>query len=160
LAFSGDARRAQGLAVELGKRYPHHTPLHGVSLPSILGTIEMQRGNPARAIELLQPAIRYDLSEFSTLAAMYIRGLAYLRAGSGKEAAAEFQKILDHSGLAPTSPRHPLARLGQARAYALGRNTAESRQAYNAFFAAWKDADADIPILQQARKEYAELKPN
>ena len=158
LALSGDFSKAEALAEDLYKRFPQHTPLNGVSLPTIRATIAMRRGNPEQAIDLLQPAVRYDLSEFSTLAAVYIRGLAYLSARSGNEAAREFQKILDHSGIAPTSPRHVLARLGLARAYALAGEKEKSRETYQGFFAAWKDAEADIPILREARKEFAKLK--
>ncbi len=85
-------------------------------------------------------------------------GQAYLRAGSAKEAAAEFQKILDHRGVGGSSVLYPLARLGLARAYALAGDLEKSRNAYQDFFALWKDADADIPILQQAKAEYAKLK--
>lgn len=88
----------------------------------------------------------------------YIRGQAYLRQGSGKEAAVEFQKILDHRGIEPLSPLYPLAHVGLARAAALSGDTAMSRKEYQDFFALWKDADADLPILIQAKKEYEQLK--
>jgi len=158
LALSGDLSKAEALADDLHKRFPQHTPLNGVSLPTIRATIAMRRGNPAQAVDLLQPSIPYDLSEFSTLAALYVRGIAYLSARSGNEAAREFQKILEHSGIAPTSPRHALARLGLARAYALTGEKEKSRETYQGFFAAWKNADADIPILHEARNEFARLK--
>ncbi|MFQ5927058.1 MAG: hypothetical protein ACE5MH_06445, partial [Terriglobia bacterium] len=121
--------------------------------------IELQRGNPARAIELLQTAARYELAGGGGLGTIYIRGQAYLAAGKGAEAAAQFHKILDHRGVDALSMLHPLAHLGLARAWAVGGETARSRRAYQDFFALWKDADPDIPILQEAKREYAKLKP-
>jgi len=88
----------------------------------------------------------------------YVRGLAYLRGGAGTEAMAEFQKIIDHRGVVAISALYPLAHLGLARAAALTGDTAKSRKAYEDFFALWKDADPDIPILQQAKQEYDKLK--
>lgn len=158
LALSGDFERAKSLADDLHKRFPQHTPLNAVSFPTIRATMALRRGDRASAIDLLQSSIPYDLSEFSSLAAVYVRGLAYLSARSGKKAAGEFQKIVDHAGIAPTSPRHALAHLGLARAYALSGEMGKSLDAYHDFFATWKNADADIPILRQARNEYTKLK--
>ena len=107
---------------------------------------------------MLEQAIPYDFSEFSSLAAVHIRGLAYLRAGKGSEAAAEFQKILDHEGIAVFSPRHPLARLGLARSHERMGDRGRSRHDYEDFLALWKDADPDIPILKEAKAEYEKLK--
>ncbi len=116
----------------------------------------MRCGSAAQAIEQLQPVSRYEAAaEFWP---QYLRGLAYLNLKRGAEAAAEFQKILDHRGESPLSPLYPLAHLGLARAAALAGDTAKSRKAYEDFFALWKDADTDIPILQQARQEYEKLK--
>ena len=89
---------------------------------------------------------------------IYARGLAYLRAGQGREAALEFQKILDHPGVSPVSPAHVLAILGLARAHALASDTAAARKSYQDFLTLWKDADPDIPVLQQAKAEYSKLK--
>jgi hypothetical protein len=114
--------------------------------------VELQRGNAAKVIELLQAASRYDAAaEFWP---QYLRGQAYLKLGRGAEAATEFQQILNHRGYAPLSPLYPLAHLGLARAAALTGDAAESRKAYEDFFAAWKDADADLPILRAAKREY------
>jgi outer membrane protein assembly factor BamD (BamD/ComL family) len=88
----------------------------------------------------------------------YLRGQAYLRQRSGKEAAAEFQKIIDHRGVEPASPLYPLAHLGLARAAALNGDTAQARKSYQDFLALWKDADSDLPVLQQAKEEYEKLK--
>jgi hypothetical protein len=132
--------------------------LNNASLPTIRASIEMQVGNPAWAIELLRQAEPYDFREFASLAPVYVRGLAYLRAGRGKDATVEFQKFLDHLGISVLSPRHALARLGLARSDAQMGDNAKSRQAYETFFASWKDADPDIPILKQGMEEYAKLR--
>ena len=158
LALSGDAREAKDLVEELRRRFPQGTVIVNASLPTIFSSIELQRGNPERSIELLQQAIPYELGEFPSLAPIYIRGQAYLRARRGKEAAAEFQKLLDHPGIAVFSPRHPLARLGLARSYALMGDESHSRQMYEDFLALWREADADIPILRDAKREYTQLR--
>ena len=157
LALVGDTAQAQDLSEDLQRRFPKHAPLNVACIPTILATIALRRGEPAKAIEILQPAAPYDLSEFCSLSPIYIRGLAYLRAASGGEAAAEFQKIVDHPGIDATSPRHALANLGLARAYKLIGDSARSRQAYQEFFAAWSGADSDIPELRKAHSEYQHL---
>ena len=93
------------------------------------------------------------------LRSVYVRGIAYLRAGAAPQAVAEFQRIVDHPGSAPESPLHPLARVQQARAYAAVGDVAHARAAYQDFLAAWKDGDPDVPILQAARREYDRMKP-
>jgi len=106
-------------------------------------------------VQLLEAGRPYDgVAEFWP---NYLRGQAYLRKGAATEAAAEFQRILDHRGWSPTSPLYPLANLGLARAAAVAGDTARSRKAYEDFFELWKDADSDIPVLQQAKSEYARL---
>jgi eukaryotic-like serine/threonine-protein kinase len=106
----------------------------------------------------LRPASRFDLGGDLNFWPIYVRSLVQQRAKEGKEASAEFQKIIDHHGINPTTPEYALAHVGLARAYALQGDTAKARTAYQDFFALWKDADADIPILQQAKSEYAKLK--
>ncbi len=157
LALSGDLRQAQELADDLARRFPTDTLVNAVSLPIIHGTIELERSNAARTIEFLQAVAPYE-SGVGGLGAIYLRGQAYLRLGKGNEAAAEFQKILDHRGVSPFAPVDALAHLGLARAYAVAGDAAKSRKAYQDFLALWKDADPDIPILQQAKAEYAKLK--
>jgi len=93
----------------------------------------------------------------TAFASVYVRGKAFLRLEAGREAAIEFQTILDHRGVVPVNFIYPLAQLGLARAYALAGNLAQSRKAYQDFFALWKDADPDIPVLKQAKAEYAKL---
>jgi tetratricopeptide (TPR) repeat protein len=158
LALSNDSGQAQRLIDDLAKRFPSDTLLNVVSLPTARAAIEIQRGNPAKAIELLRPAGPYELGRYADFVPIYVRGLAYLRARQGVQAAAEFQKILDHRGVDPLSALYPLAHLGSARAYALAGETSKSRTAYQDFFALWKDADPDIPILKEAKAEYAKLK--
>jgi serine/threonine protein kinase/tetratricopeptide (TPR) repeat protein len=150
LALCGEPSQAQALSDELGKRYPKDTLLNGVWLPTIRAAMELQLGNAGQAIEWLQAASRYEgAGEFWP---QYVRGQAYLRLKSGSEAAAEFQKILDHRGEAPLSALYPLAHLGLARASALAGDIGGSRKAYQDFLALWKDADADLPVLIEARK--------
>jgi tetratricopeptide (TPR) repeat protein len=158
LALSGDLRQAQELADDLARRFPTDTLINAMFLPIIRGTIELERGHAARTVELLQAAAPYELGFRAGLGAIYLRGQAYLRLGKGNEAAAEFQKLLDHRSISPTAPIHALAHLGLARAYALAGDISKARKAYQDFLALWKDADPDIPILQQARAEYAKLK--
>jgi eukaryotic-like serine/threonine-protein kinase len=157
LALVGEADRAQALLNELEKRFPQDTNLNDVLAPSVRAAIEINRNNANRAILLLRSTIPYELGTNAGLLPIYLRGQAYLRMRAGKEAAAEFQKILDHRGVAPLSVLHVLARPGLARAYALQGDTAKSRAAYQDFFALWKDADPDIPILKEAKAEYATL---
>ena len=116
--------------------------------------MELSRNQPEKAIELLQSAAQY---ERPYPYAPYLRGLAYLRARQGAEAAAEFQKILDHKG-ANWGPYYPLSYVGLARATALAGDSGRARRAYQGFLALWKDADPDLPILKEARQEYVTLK--
>ena len=119
--------------------------------------IELNRKNPDAAIHSLQAATPCELGAAEGLFPIYIRGQAYLQAKPGADAVAEFQKIVDHRGIAPTAPEHSLARLAMGRAYAMIGEAAKFRAAYQDFFALWKDADPDIPILKEAKTEYAKL---
>jgi eukaryotic-like serine/threonine-protein kinase len=172
-ALAVDAAHAQSLADNLAKRFPQDTVVQSVWLPTIRAQIETGRKNPARSIELLQAAAPYDLGMLSTSATnsclypVYVRAEAYLSAGQGAAAAAEFQKILDHRGLLWNCATGALAHLGLARAYALQAQSmqspdadsthAKARSAYQDFLSLWKDADPDIPILKQAKTEFAKL---
>ena len=157
LAITGEASRAQSITDELDHRFPDDTLLHQVSIPCIRALIELNRKAPDAAIQALQSATPYELGSAQGLFPIYVRGLAYLQAKRGVEAAAEFQKMVDHRGIAPTAPEHSLAKLGLGRAHATTGDTAKARAAYQDFFALWKDADADIPILKEAKAEYAKL---
>ena len=116
--------------------------------------IAIKRGNPAAAVEALKPA---SLLEPNDLGPTFYRGLAYLSMKQGKEAAAEFRKIIDRKVIQPPSPLHPLSQLELARSLALAGDTAGARTAYQDFLAQWKDADPDLPLLTQAKAEYAKL---
>jgi tetratricopeptide (TPR) repeat protein len=161
LARTGDAKRAEKLLGELEKEFPTHTLLNKVRRPVARAIIELQRNNPTQAITVLDAAKPYELGggpDGAHYWPMHIRGEAYLRAGDGAKAESEYRKILDHRGVSPLSPLYGLARLGLGRAYQLQGNAAKARTAYQDFFALWKNADPDIPILRQAKAEYAKLK--
>jgi predicted Zn-dependent protease len=156
LALCGEAGAAQPLIDEVSKRWPTDTLLNNIWLPLIRAPIEIRRSNTTQALELLEPTHRYE--QAGSFAPQYLRGQAYLAQNKSKEAAAEFQTILDHRGWSPSSPLYAMAHLGLARSAALQGDTAKARQSYQDFFALWKDADADIPILIKAKKEYEQLK--
>jgi len=157
-ALSGDTARAQALVDDLRRRFPGHSPLNHGSLPSTLAVIELHRGNPAKAIEVLEQSGPYDFSEFSSLSPVYIRGLAYLNANRGREAAEQFEGILNHPGINVPSQRHALSYLGLARAAMMTNDRARARKAYSDFLSLWPDADRNIPILQEAEKEYEKIR--
>ena len=154
LALCGDTITAQKVGDETSKRYPLHTLWNAVYLPSLQATIELSRNQPEKAVEVLRPAVPYERAYPYV---SYTRGLAYLQFRKGTEAAAEFQKILDHKG-ATWGPYYPLAYAGLARAAALAGDGARARRAYQDFLALWKDADPDLAILREVRQEYAKLK--
>jgi len=157
LAFAGDAVRSQALADELGNRFSEHSIIQFNHLPTIRAQLALNRDDSSKAIEILQTARPYELSDDGGLYPIYVRGEAYLAAHQGKEAAAEFQKILDHRGIVLNSPIGALAHLGLARAYAMLGDTAKAKAAYQDFLTLWKDADPDIPIFIAAKAEYAKL---
>jgi eukaryotic-like serine/threonine-protein kinase len=155
LALCSEFGQAQPLVDELTKRYPKDSLINLLWLPIIRAAIEVNRNNPAQAVELLETTRRYEAA--AQFWPMYVRGQAYLRQRAGTEAANEFQKILDHRGQAPMSALFPLSFVGLARAATLGNDTAKSRKAYQDFLALWKDGDPDIPILQEAKRDYEKL---
>ncbi|HXY48697.1 MAG TPA: protein kinase [Terriglobales bacterium] len=154
-AWAGDAMRAQTVAADLATRYPKNLLISSYYLPTIRAVVELNRGNAAAALELLQTTAPYE-AQFC-MDAVYARGQAYLASRQGNAAATEFQKMLDHRGLMNVCPLAPLAHLGLARARAANRDSASARTAYQDFFALWKDADPDIPILKEAKAEYSKL---
>jgi tetratricopeptide (TPR) repeat protein len=157
LASTGDRIQAGKLADQLGAEFPASTLIHSYWLPAIRAEIELHGRNYSRAIELLLPTASYELADTPvSLAPVYVRGEAYLEARKGEAAAAEFQKIIDHRGLVGNAPVGALARLGMARAYSVSSETDKARSNYQGFFELWKQADADIPILRQARGEFHE----
>jgi len=157
LALAGDTAKASAIADEVARLFPLHTLINAVSLPTIRAQVEINRGNPTKAIELLRPASAYEFGSISRVLPNYVRAQAYLKARQGQEAAAEFQKILDHRGLCLTAPECSLAHLGLGRARLLTGDNAGARTAYQDFFALWKDADPDVPILKEAKAEYVKL---
>ncbi len=156
-SIAGDVRQAAAIADELSKRFPVDTFVNSIAVPVIRGQREVKRGNPAKAIELLQAAAPYEAGWAAHALPNYVRGQAYLKAHQGKEAAAEFKKILDHRGICSTSPACALSHLQLARARAMSGDGAGARTAYQDFFALWKDADPDVPILKESKAEYAKL---
>src|SRR5262245_8777593 len=147
-----DSDLAASCVEEIGKRYPEDTLFNSIWLPAIRAALELQRGNAAPTLEQLQATSRYEAA--AELWPQYLRGQAYLKLGRGAEAAAEFQKILDHRGYAPLSPLYPLAHLGLARAAMLADNRAQRRKSYDDFLALWKEADGELPILRTAKRDY------
>ena len=154
-ALAGEERKAQELSSDVAKRRPEDTLVQSVWVPLVSAIIELKHNNPAKALQLLTAATPYDRT---ILEVLFTRGTAYLKAGQANEAVQEFQKVLAGRNLSPVDVLLPLAQLGLARACALEGDSAKSRIAYQDFFALWKDADPDIPILQQAKAEYARLK--
>ena len=161
LARAGDTAKAEALAAELNRSFPQDTLAQRYWLPTIRAALELQRGSPKQAIELLQATSPYELATPMPLKVVlypvYVRGQAYLMQRNGSAAAGEFQKFIDQRGLVANFPLGVLARLGLARAYVLQGNSDKARSAYREFFAQWKDADPDVPILKQAEAEYAKL---
>jgi len=156
LAACGQAASSQSLIDELVKRFPQDTLINTVSIPLVRAQIELNRGNAAQVVQLLEPARAYQ--SFGDFWPQYIRGQAYLKQQNGAQAATEFQTIIDHRGWYPVSPIYPLAHLGLARAAALNHDIAKARKAYQDFLVLWKDADPTIPILVAAHQEYDKLK--
>ena len=176
VAMAGDTAKAESLAQDLNKRFPLGTQMQSLWLPAIQAQLALNKKNSDSALTALQAATSplelgevSFVSNLSCLYPTYIRGEAYLAAGHGKEAAAEFQKIIDHSGIVWNCWTGALAHLGVARANALQARTfagqgadadaarVRALAAYKDFLTLWKDADHDIPILKQAKAEYAKL---
>jgi serine/threonine protein kinase/Flp pilus assembly protein TadD len=162
LALAGDTSAAQSLIDELNRNFPLDTVVQDLSLPEIRAQTELRHGDPAKAINLLQATTPYEMGEtyytVLSLFPVYEHGEAYLQAYNGAAAVAEFQKIIDHPGVLQNSPLAPLAKLGLARAYALSDDKDKSRTAYQDFLGLWRNADPDIPVLKEAKAEYAKLK--
>jgi tetratricopeptide (TPR) repeat protein len=167
LALSGDTAESERLAAGLEKRFPEDTAVQFEYLPTLHALSALAHDAPSDAIARLQKAVPYDFAMpgtaffgfrmFGGLYPAYVRGQAYLSAGRGQEAAAEFQKVLDHRGIVLADPIGVLAHLQLGRAYAASGDTAKARNAYQDFFALWKTADADISVLRKARAEYPKL---
>jgi len=156
-ALAGNAAEAAKLSKNVASAASSDPLLRDIRLPELYAAIEMKRGNLARAIELLEPVRRYEEGWTDSYWAAYVRGLVYLAAGKGEDAGVEFQKVLDHRGVVLNALYGALAQVQLARACAMQSDAGKARAAYEAFFALWKDADGDVPLLQQAKAEYAKL---
>jgi len=154
LALVGQDAKAKSLLEEAAKLRPDDTLVKNVAIPDIQAFLELKRDNPTRALELLQRAQPYDRADLGT---MFIRGMAYQKAGRTNESVQEFQKVLAYKNFVPGSPYIFMAELGVGHAYALAGDKARARTAYQDFFALWKDADPDVPLLAEAKAEYAKL---
>jgi DNA-binding winged helix-turn-helix (wHTH) protein len=168
LALSGDSSRSQALTEDLSRGFPEDTRGQFTYVPTLRALLALNRSQPSQAVELLQTTVPYENGSPTTggseyllgagnLYPVYVRGLAYLAAHQGTEAAAEFQKILDHRGIVMCDPVGALAQVQLGRAYALSGDKTKAKSAYQDFLARWKDADPDIPIFNQAKTEYAKL---
>jgi eukaryotic-like serine/threonine-protein kinase len=160
LGLAGDSVQAARLASDLAKRFPQDTIVQSQYLPMIHAVIALRSGDAGKAVEALAAAAPYELGRGTNLLLypVYLRGEAYLAAQQGEAAVVEFQKVLDHPGVVVNEPIGALAHLGLGRAHALAGNNAKAKTAYQDFFALWKNADPDIPILKQAKAEYAKLR--
>ncbi|MFY9907217.1 MAG: protein kinase [Terriglobales bacterium] len=164
LARTGDSARAEQMADDLAEQFPQDTVVNRYWLPTIRAAIEINRKNPANAIDALAISIPYELGNPSPQAEIgaylypaYIRGQSYLLLQDGEKAEGEFQKFLTHPGITVNCPLGALAHLQLGRAYTLMHDSGKARAAYDHFFGLWKDADADVPVLKQAKVEYAKL---
>ena len=165
LARSGDPARARALAEDLARQFPEDTFVQFIYLPTLRAQFLLDAGDPSGAIQALQIASRYDLAlggvgfigRFGALYPIYVRGQAYLAARQPKEAAAEFQRILDHPSIVLVDPMGAMARLQLARAQALAGDTEKAKSAYTDLLNLWKDADPDVPVVKDARAESARL---
>ena len=154
MATCGELSQAQSIIDELAKHFPKDTLLNDILLPLVRARIELNTGNPAQAIQLLDTTRRYE--GYAALQVAYLRGQSYLDQKKGTDSAAEFQKVIGQISRG-SLPLYPLAHLGLARAAALTGDTAKARKAYEVFFGLWRDADLDIPILKEAQREYEKL---
>jgi len=156
LARAGENDRAKAIADEIRKREPLNETLNRYSMPPVLAVIELNRDRTQQALELLNPSSGYEFGPY-TLPLVYVRGEAYLKAGDGQHAVAEFQKIIDHRTVVANDLLGSLAHLQLGRSYVMQSDAGKAKTAYQAFLTLWKDADPDLPLLKQAKAEYAKL---
>jgi Flp pilus assembly protein TadD len=154
LAMVGENARAAKLADDVAQKRPYDTLVQFVEVPLVKAQIELNQGNPAKAVDLLDSALVYARANTGVL---YVRGNAYLKAGRGSDAVQAFQRLLDLKNVISIDPTVALAQVGLARAYVMTGDKARARVAYQDFFALWKDADPDVPILRDVKAEYAKL---
>jgi eukaryotic-like serine/threonine-protein kinase len=165
LALSGDSSGSQKLTDDLAKRFPEDTAVQFGYLPTLRALSSLAHRDPAGSIQQLEATLPYDLAMpgtaffagFGGLYPAYVRGNAYLERRQGQEAVAEFQRILDHRGIVFADPIDALAHLQLGKAFLVSGDMVKAKNAYHEFFTLWKDADADLPVLQRAKAEYAKL---
>jgi len=157
MGLCGSAGELGALSAEIARRFPDATLPNRVTVPVAGAMLALVRGDAAKAVELLEPVRPYDHAPSAEFWPAYLRGKAYLALKDPRRATAEFQAIVDHRGEVPTSPLVPLAHVGLAHAAMLRNDTAAARREYDAFFALWSDADADLQPLKQARVDYARI---
>src|SRR5262249_45932307 len=146
LAATGDSSEAEAIAAEIVRTHPEHTMITAILAPMVRAQVELRRRHPGRAVEELRTCAPYELGFVPALGPVYLRAQAHRAQGSGPEAAAEFQRILDHRGTDPFSPYYAVAPLGLARARVMAGDAEGGLAAYQAFLGKWGGADADIPI--------------
>jgi len=160
-ALTGDSAQAQKLADSVNRKYPRNTLAQNYDLPAIHAAMHLTANDPAGAIKILRPALKYDFAHenesFNSLYPAYLRGLAYLQLGDGRNAALEFQKLIDHPGIIERDVDGAMALLQMARAQKMSGDNAAARKYYEQFLLLWKDADSDIPAYREAKAEYARL---
>ncbi len=156
-SLTGENRQANDAMEELQNRFPKDTLINAVWIPVARATQEIANGQPNRGLELLESSRPYDLGQAAEFLPIYRRGVAYVKVRDWGDAASEFQRIIDHRGVSPTSELYPLTLLALARALEMSGDRTRSRNSYEAFLALWKDADPDTPILKEAKAEYAKL---
>jgi len=165
LTVTGDAVRSQGLIDDLARNFPEDTSVQYMYLPTLRALLSMHAHDPAAAIRSLETASRFDFAVggigfhayFGAMYPVYVRGQAYLAGGQPAEAAAEFQRILEHRSIVLTDPVDAMARLHLARALVLSGDLVQAKSAYGDLLALWKDADPTIPLIDEARAEYEKL---
>jgi eukaryotic-like serine/threonine-protein kinase len=157
MALNGQGPEAQHIMDSLVHDHASDTFLNGIDVPVVLAASQLSNGQADAALRTLDQVKPYEFGWRAGLLPNYLRAMAYLQLRRAEEAATEFRAVLDHRGVSPLSVIWELAHLGLARAYAMQGDTAKARAAYQDFFALWKDADPDIPILQEAKAEYAKL---
>jgi DNA-binding winged helix-turn-helix (wHTH) protein/tetratricopeptide (TPR) repeat protein len=157
LALAGETQQAESFVAKLQDQYPHDFPAHRVFIPLTQAALAIRRGNPEAAIAMLEPLRRYDFGSTWSFLPPYLRGIGYLEAKRGKDAAMEFQKVVDQRGISPLSPEWALALVGLARAHAATGDVPASRASYQRVLSLWKNADPDLAIVQRVRLESQKL---